>query len=69
MLKKVILGYVACEYYTEEQVAELCETEPLVVKYYREQTFTKVGRNDPCPCCASALMVDRKNISIAMGDN
>jgi len=29
MLKKVILGYVAGEYYSEEQVAKLCELEPL----------------------------------------
>ena len=29
MLKKVILGYVVGQYYSEEQVAELCESEPL----------------------------------------
>ncbi|MFC1860761.1 SEC-C metal-binding domain-containing protein [Chloroflexota bacterium] len=32
MLKKVILGYVAGEYYSEEQVARLCELEPLAWK-------------------------------------
>ena len=32
MLKKVILGYVAGEYYSEEQVAKLCELEPLAWK-------------------------------------
>ena len=32
MLKKVILGYVAGEYYSEEQVAKLCEIEPLAWK-------------------------------------
>lgn len=29
MLKKVILGFVVGNYYAEEQVAELCELEPL----------------------------------------
>jgi len=73
MLKKVILGYVAGEYYSEEQVAKLCELEPLGWKgrtidsdyqigqeihkttTKRETSikaldFSKVGRNDLCPC-------------------
>ncbi len=29
MLKKVIMGFVVGNYYSEEQVAELCEREPL----------------------------------------
>ena len=29
MLKKVIMGFVVSNYYSEEQVAELCEREPL----------------------------------------
>ena len=73
MLKKVILGYVAGEYYSEEQVAKLCELEPLGWKgrtidldyqtskethkttaeretLVKALDFSKVGRNDPCPC-------------------
>ena len=66
MLKKVILGYVAGEYYSEEQVAKLCELEPLAWKGSAINIenapidsmkapkpgidFSKVGRNDPCPC-------------------
>ena len=73
MLKKVIMGFVVGNYYSEEQVAELCELEPLawkgrsnaesILQIDREKPrsvsgattapaidFSKVGRNDPCPC-------------------
>jgi len=75
ILKRVILGYVVGNYYSEEQVAELCELEPLawrkttdsgkptsrIDKFNTSTTipqesvttefdFSKVGRNDPCPC-------------------
>lgn len=49
MLKKVILGYVAGEYYSEEQVAKLCELEPLAWKGRgnTESTILQIDHDKP----------------------
>lgn len=45
MLKKVIMGFVIGNYYSEEQIADLCETEPLAwrISPIGKEKVTKEG--------------------------
>lgn len=49
MLKKVIMGFVVGNYYSEDQVAELCEREPLAWRIgdRNSEKFHKTGQKDP----------------------
>jgi len=51
MLKKVIMGFVVGNYYSEEQVAELCEIEPLAWRIAPRaiETIPKVDQRETKP--------------------
>ena len=48
MLKKVIMGFVVGNYYSEEQVAELCELEPLAWRIAPRtiEAIPQIGKDD-----------------------
>ena len=50
LMKEAVSGYIGRSNLNNQQKQNILREEPIEMEIKKEETFPKVGRNDPCSC-------------------